>query len=100
MLEGQFILLALFLYNLFSIHSYSNQVSQDLAPPEALETYTQLSSHPLHKTNKPGILSVDVHQSKVAMSVEDYACLSKLYDWVINFSNSIIGSKILCRILS
>eukprot|EP00250_Pteridium_aquilinum_P010342 c19315_g1_i1 orf=130-1698(+) len=40
------------------------QVSQDLAPPGALESYTQLSSHPLHKTNKAGILSVDVHQSK------------------------------------
>eukprot|EP00250_Pteridium_aquilinum_P003691 c13999_g1_i1 orf=130-1695(+) len=40
------------------------QVSQDLATPEALELYTQLSSHPLHKTGKPGILSVDVHHSK------------------------------------
>lgn len=40
------------------------QISQELAPPEALERYTQLSSHPLHKTSKPGILSVDVHLEK------------------------------------
>lgn len=40
------------------------QISQGLGPPEALEKYTQLSSHPLHKTNKPGILSVDIHPEK------------------------------------
>ncbi|KAH7434901.1 hypothetical protein KP509_06G040200 [Ceratopteris richardii] len=40
------------------------QISPDLAPSEAVESYSQLSSHPLHKTNKPGILSVDVHQEK------------------------------------
>uniref|UniRef100_A0A0C9S5X1 Pre-mRNA-processing factor 19 n=1 Tax=Wollemia nobilis TaxID=56998 RepID=A0A0C9S5X1_9CONI len=40
------------------------QVSPTLASVEALERYTQLSSHPLHKTNKPGILSADIHPSK------------------------------------
>ncbi|KAL2921248.1 Pre-mRNA-processing factor 19 [Bienertia sinuspersici] len=35
-----------------------------LAPIEDLERYTQISSYPLHKTNKPGILSVDIHYSK------------------------------------
>lgn len=40
------------------------QISPELAPPEALESYTQISSHPLHKTSKPGILSVDVHPTE------------------------------------
>ncbi|KAJ8768425.1 hypothetical protein K2173_021578 [Erythroxylum novogranatense] len=35
-----------------------------LATSEALERYTQLSSHPLHKTSKPGIVSIDIHYSK------------------------------------
>ncbi|KAK9137994.1 hypothetical protein Sjap_008588 [Stephania japonica] len=37
---------------------------ETLAPIEALQSYTQLSSHPLHKTSKPGILSADIHPSK------------------------------------
>eukprot|EP00249_Psilotum_nudum_P019826 c27436_g1_i2 orf=1243-2601(-) len=40
------------------------QISQTLLPPEVLETYTHLSRHPLHKTLKPGILSIDIHPSK------------------------------------
>ncbi|OVA02324.1 WD40 repeat [Macleaya cordata] len=40
------------------------QIPPTLAPVESLEKYTQLSSHPLHKTSKPGILSVDIHPSK------------------------------------
>ncbi|KAJ4968616.1 hypothetical protein NE237_015317 [Protea cynaroides] len=40
------------------------QIPPTLAPIDALERYTQLSSHPLHKTSKPGILSVDIHPSK------------------------------------
>ncbi|XP_072963457.1 pre-mRNA-processing factor 19 isoform X2 [Typha angustifolia] len=40
------------------------QIPPTLAPVDALERYTQISSHPLHKTNKPGILSVDIHPSK------------------------------------
>ncbi|KAL8161947.1 hypothetical protein V2J09_013436 [Rumex salicifolius] len=39
-------------------------IPPSLAPIEDVERYTQLSSHPLHKTNKPGILSVDIHHSK------------------------------------
>ncbi|KAK9724233.1 hypothetical protein RND81_05G057500 [Saponaria officinalis] len=35
-----------------------------LAPIEDLERYTQISSYPLTKTNKPGILCVDVYHSK------------------------------------
>lgn len=41
------------------------QISTTLASMESLETYTQLSSHPLHSSSKPGILSIDIHQSKV-----------------------------------
>ncbi|GMI64155.1 Plant U-box 59, MOS4-associated complex 3A [Hibiscus trionum] len=40
------------------------QIPPTLAPIDALESYTQLSSHPLHKTNKPGILSIDINLSK------------------------------------
>ncbi|KAA8527807.1 hypothetical protein F0562_035324 [Nyssa sinensis] len=40
------------------------QIPSTLAPVDALERYTQLSSYPLHKTSKPGILSVDIHYTK------------------------------------
>ncbi|XP_021899515.1 pre-mRNA-processing factor 19 homolog 1-like [Carica papaya] len=40
------------------------QIPQTLAPVDALERYTQISSHPLHKTNKPGIISLDILYSK------------------------------------
>ncbi|EMS65878.1 U-box domain-containing protein 72 [Triticum urartu] len=39
-------------------------VPPSLASIDELERYTQISSHPLHKTNKPGILSMDIHPSK------------------------------------
>lgn len=41
------------------------QISPTLATSDALEGYTQVASHPLHKTVKPGITSVDIHPSKV-----------------------------------
>lgn len=40
------------------------QIPSTLAPIDDLERYTQLSSHPLHKTNKPGILTIDILYSK------------------------------------
>ncbi|OMO86569.1 hypothetical protein CCACVL1_09553 [Corchorus capsularis] len=40
------------------------QIPPTLASVDALERYTQLSSHPLHKTNKPGITSLDINLSK------------------------------------
>ncbi|KAK6926561.1 Pre-mRNA-splicing factor 19, partial [Dillenia turbinata] len=40
------------------------QISPTLAPVEDFERYTQIASHPLHKTNRPGILSIDIHSSK------------------------------------
>ncbi|OMO95357.1 hypothetical protein COLO4_15958 [Corchorus olitorius] len=40
------------------------QIPPTLASVDALERYTQLSSHPLHKTNKPGITSLDISLSK------------------------------------
>ncbi|CAL9108902.1 unnamed protein product [Musa textilis] len=40
------------------------QIPSTLASVDALERYTQISSHPLHKTNKPGILSIDIDASK------------------------------------
>lgn len=39
-------------------------IPSTLAPIEDLEHYTQIASYPLHKTNKPGILSIDIHHSK------------------------------------
>jgi len=41
------------------------QIPGTLAPIEALESYTQISSHPFHKTNKQGIISLDILYSKV-----------------------------------
>lgn len=49
---------------LLSQQRKKRQIPSTLAPVDALERYTQLSSHPLHKTNRPGILSVDIHPSK------------------------------------
>ncbi|KAK6772902.1 hypothetical protein RDI58_028140 [Solanum bulbocastanum] len=40
------------------------QIPATLAPVDALKRYTQLNSYPLHKTNKPGILSLDIHYPK------------------------------------
>ncbi|XP_004134043.1 pre-mRNA-processing factor 19 [Cucumis sativus] len=40
------------------------QIPATLVPVEALENYTQISSHPLHKTSKPGIMSLDIHHEK------------------------------------
>ncbi|KAK7393649.1 hypothetical protein VNO78_22209 [Psophocarpus tetragonolobus] len=40
------------------------QIPATLAPIEALEAYTQISSHPFHKTNKQGIISLDILYSK------------------------------------
>lgn len=40
------------------------QISPNLFSPEALEKFTQVSSHPLHKTTKPGILGLDIHPTK------------------------------------
>ncbi|PWZ13819.1 Pre-mRNA-processing factor 19 [Zea mays] len=49
---------------MLSAQRKKRQVPPTLAPLDALERYTQISSHPLHKTNKRGILSMDVHPSK------------------------------------
>ncbi|KAG5573761.1 hypothetical protein H5410_063527 [Solanum commersonii] len=42
----------------------SKDIPATLAPVDALKRYTQLNSYPLHKTNKPGILSLDIHYPK------------------------------------
>eukprot|EP00252_Welwitschia_mirabilis_P014162 TRINITY_DN31204_c0_g1_i1.p1 TRINITY_DN31204_c0_g1~~TRINITY_DN31204_c0_g1_i1.p1 ORF type:complete len:523 (-),score=113.97 TRINITY_DN31204_c0_g1_i1:369-1937(-) len=49
---------------LLSSQRKKRQISPTLAPVEAIERYTQLSSHPLHKTSKPGIFSADILPSK------------------------------------
>lgn len=40
------------------------KIPESLAKAEAVEAYTQVASHPLHKTTKPGILALDIHPSK------------------------------------
>ncbi|KAL8481064.1 hypothetical protein ACS0TY_027555 [Phlomoides rotata] len=40
------------------------QIPSTLAPIDAVERYTQLTVNPLHRTNKPGILSLDIMYSK------------------------------------
>ncbi|MFQ6666322.1 hypothetical protein Gotur_032707, partial [Gossypium turneri] len=61
-----------------------HQIPPTLAPVDALERYTQLSSHPLHKTNKPGISSIDINLSKAGQS----------YLWMLHVVDLIFSSKI------
>ncbi|KAG5049238.1 hypothetical protein JHK85_010341 [Glycine max] len=42
-----------------------SRIPATLAHVEALEAYTQISSHPFHKTNKQDIISLDILYSKV-----------------------------------
>ncbi|KAK9287764.1 hypothetical protein L1049_016204 [Liquidambar formosana] len=56
------------------------QTPPTLAPIDALERYTQLSSHPLHKTSKPGILSVDIHNSKDVIATGGIDTTAVLFD--------------------
>lgn len=55
------------------------QIPATLAPIEALEAYTQISSHPFHKTNKQGIISLDILHSKVLhlISMLDFEIFEK-----------------------
>ncbi|CAI9264076.1 unnamed protein product [Lactuca saligna] len=48
----------------FKIPLYGMFIPPTLVPLDAIERYTQLNSCPLHKTNKAGIFSIDIHQSK------------------------------------
>ncbi|ONK70833.1 uncharacterized protein A4U43_C04F2000 [Asparagus officinalis] len=56
------------------------QIPPTLAPIDALERYTQISSHPLHKTNKPGILSSDIHPSKDIIATGGVDANAVLFD--------------------
>ncbi|EFJ38655.1 ubiquitin-protein ligase, PUB59 [Selaginella moellendorffii] len=40
------------------------QIPPTLVKAENLEQYSVISSHPLHKTSRPGILSIDIHHQK------------------------------------
>ncbi|XP_020094280.1 pre-mRNA-processing factor 19-like [Ananas comosus] len=56
------------------------QIPPTLAPIDAIERYTQISSHPLHKTNKPGILSVDIHPLKDVIATGGIDTNAVLFD--------------------
>ncbi|KDP33313.1 hypothetical protein JCGZ_12862 [Jatropha curcas] len=56
------------------------QIPPTLAPVEAVERYTQLSSHPLHKTSKPGISSIDIHYSKDIIATGGIDSTAVLFD--------------------
>lgn len=45
------------------------QIPATLASVDALETYTQISSHPLNKTSKQGIIALDILHSKVLLLI-------------------------------
>ncbi|XP_026407631.1 uncharacterized protein LOC113302883 isoform X2 [Papaver somniferum] len=45
-----------------------NEIPSTLASVDTFERYTQLSSDPLRKTSKPGILFIDIHPSKLSCS--------------------------------
>ncbi|XP_031483715.1 pre-mRNA-processing factor 19-like [Nymphaea colorata] len=56
------------------------QIPPTLASKESLMSYTQISSHPLHKTNKPGILSVDIHPTKDVIATGGVDTNSIIFD--------------------
>ncbi|CAE6026979.1 unnamed protein product [Arabidopsis arenosa] len=56
------------------------QIPQTLASIDALERFTQLSSHPLHKTNKPGICSMDILHSKDVIATGGVDATAVLFD--------------------
>ncbi|CAK7327314.1 unnamed protein product [Dovyalis caffra] len=56
------------------------QIPPTLAPIGALERYTQLSSHPLHKTSKPGILSIDIQYSKDIIATGGVDATAVIFD--------------------
>ncbi|AEE27707.1 MOS4-associated complex 3A [Arabidopsis thaliana] len=56
------------------------QIPKTLASVDALEKFTQLSSHPLHKTNKPGIFSMDILHSKDVIATGGIDTTAVLFD--------------------
>ncbi|CAN1279100.1 Pre-mRNA-processing factor 19 homolog 2, partial [Linum perenne] len=56
------------------------QIPSTLASTEELARYTQLSSHPLHKTNKPGISSIDILYSKDIIATGGFDSTAVLFD--------------------
>ncbi|XP_010475111.1 PREDICTED: pre-mRNA-processing factor 19 homolog 1 [Camelina sativa] len=56
------------------------QIPKTLASIDALEKFTQLSSHPLHKTNKPGIFSMDILHSKDIIATGGIDTTAVLFD--------------------
>jgi hypothetical protein len=66
------------------------QVPPTLAPVDALQRYTLISSHPLNKPNEPGILSLDIHPS------QDIILTGGIDTDAILFDRS--SGEILCRL--
>eukprot|EP00262_Sarcandra_glabra_P017571 TRINITY_DN6052_c2_g1_i1.p1 TRINITY_DN6052_c2_g1~~TRINITY_DN6052_c2_g1_i1.p1 ORF type:complete len:522 (-),score=80.40 TRINITY_DN6052_c2_g1_i1:264-1829(-) len=65
---------------MLSLQRKKRQIPPTLAPVDALERYTQVSSHPLHKTSKPGILSADIHPSKDVIATGGVDSNAVLFD--------------------
>ncbi|XP_018449448.1 LOW QUALITY PROTEIN: pre-mRNA-processing factor 19 homolog 1-like [Raphanus sativus] len=56
------------------------QIPPTLASIDDLEKFTQLSSHPLHKTSKPGIFSMDILHSKDVIATGGIDTTAVLFD--------------------
>ncbi|KAH0930242.1 hypothetical protein HID58_015969 [Brassica napus] len=56
------------------------QIPETLASIDSLERFTQLSSHPLHKTNKPGICSMDILHSKDVIATGGVDATAVIFD--------------------
>ncbi|KAJ0793336.1 putative U box domain, Zinc finger, RING/FYVE/PHD-type, pre-mRNA-splicing factor 19 [Helianthus annuus] len=70
------------------------QIPPSLASLDAVERYTQLNSYPLHKTNKAGILSIDIHQSKVHVFVFRTAFIASVfYSFIFEVCTWFLGTK-------
>ncbi|KAF3558300.1 hypothetical protein F2Q69_00011377 [Brassica cretica] len=55
-------------------------IPETLASVDALGRFTQLSSHPLHKTNKPGICSMDILHSKDVIATGGIDATAVIFD--------------------
>lgn len=53
------------------------QIPATLASVDDIERYTQTSSHPFHKTNKPGITSLDILYPKVWHLISNTGSMQK-----------------------
>ncbi|KAL5542356.1 hypothetical protein UlMin_010066 [Ulmus minor] len=56
------------------------QIPATLSSVDDIERFTQISSHPLQKTSKPGIASIDIHTNKDIIATGGYDTNAVIFD--------------------